>query len=308
MLLADWIEIELAASASDVSSISIDEFADDLREDVSDPGSADEPEPDDENGRDPSPGEDARERAEDAFMELRQRAQWLQSRYPISIRDGGEVADWDFSSHSSLLYRFLVLLRARQFYGQIMGGGAPEPGFLFEEIVTLATKSYVGGGSGVRFGDAGGQRGNGLSLVLSEAIEDLAQRMNERPSFSVSNEVGDYRADAVAWKPFGDGRPGQLVMCTQATISEEEWLNKQIPPRWHDRRLIQLIAPPLSGVAFVETMSSYSPDFWKAGPLKGVPFDRLRIISLVSDADLEPELAQGIREWTLWAAAKLPRG
>ena len=187
-----------------------------------------------------------------------------------------------------------------------MNGGIPDPGYLFEELVTRATEAYVCEGQAVRFGVANGQRGAGLPINLQDAMAALARRMHEAPADAVPGGAGDERADAIAWRPFGDGRAGQLVVIAQATIAEGEWRMKQIPSKWEDRRLIQFVANPLPAVAFVESMSLYSDDFFRGGNFRSVPFDRLRILSLLTDNDIESAILQGMTEWTEWAISRLP--
>lgn len=294
---ADWLEVQLAARG--VLSVSIDEFADYLRE-----------APTDDSDLEVVTGDEgkwnqARQRSEEAFEEIRARAVWLGDRYAIQFEDV-EAISWADTSPSSRLYRFLALLRARQMLGGMMNGGVPDPGYLFEELVTFATAGYVGEGQAVRFGVANGQRGAGLPINLREAIVDLARRMHEAPADSARRGAGDERADAIAWRPFGDKRAGQLVLVAQATIAEGEWQMKQISPKWEDRRLIQFVAYPLPAVAFVESMSLYSDDFFRGGTFCSVPFDRLRILSLLTDNDIEPAILQGMTDWTGWAIGKLP--
>lgn len=293
---ADWVEIQLAADA--VPRVSIDDFTDYLREDPADDSSQEE-----ESG-DEGKWSYARHLAEEAFGELRSRAEWLGSRYPIEFEDV-EAVTWKNASAAASIYAFLVLLRAKQMLGGSMNGGTPEPGYLFEELMTAAARAYAGP-QGVRFGDAGGGRGNGLPVNLSDAVADLAKRMSEKAADLIGPGTGDAKADAIAWRPFGDRRAGQLVMIAQATITEGEWQMKEINSKWENGRLIEFVAKPLPAVGFVETISVYSPDFFRGVDFRSVPFDRLRILSLLNDTSVDGTLLQGMREWTEWAIGRLP--
>ena len=294
---ADWLEVQLAAGG--VPCVSIDAFTDYLRE-----APADDSEDEVVTG-DEGKWSRARQLSEEAFKEIRTRAAWLGDRYPIEF-DDVEAIGWADACASSRLYRFLVLLRAKQMLGGMMNGGAPNPGYLFEELVTLATGEYLGKGQAVRFGVANGQRGAELPINLQDAIFELARRMHEAPAEAVPGGAGDKRADAIGWRPFGDKRPGQLVVVAQATITKGEWQMKEIPSKWENGRLIQFVAYPLPAVAFVESMSLYSDDFFRGGDFRSVPFDRLRILSLLTDNNIEPAILQGMTEWTEWAISKLP--
>jgi len=292
---ADWVEIQLASNG--VPSVSIDEFTDYLREEPADYSD------DEERSGDDGKWSAARRLAEEAFEEIRARAGWLGDRYPIQFEEL-EVISWS-GGVSSSLYQFLALLRAKQMLGGAMSGGTPDPGLLFEELVTHATKAYVGG-LAVRFGVADGHRGAGLPIDLPDAIDEMARRMHEMPTGLVTTGAGDMRADSIAWRPFGDRRAGQLTMVAQATITEGEWQMKQIPSKWEDGRLIQFVANPLPAVAFVESMSLYSMDIFRGGDFRSVPFDRLRIVSLLTDDAIKPGILQGMKDWTFWAIGKLP--
>ena len=295
---ADWIEVQMAADSA--PGLSIDEVTDYWRDAPSDLSS------DEELSADQGKWSKTREDAEDAFREIAWRATWLGERYPIRFEES-EVVTWNEKSSGDQLYRFLVLLRAKQMIGSDLDGGTVNPGYLFEEIVTLATDAYLAGGQAVRFGVAGGHRGGGLPSDLRDAVIELARRMEEEPAGSVGG-TGDYRADVVAWHPFGDKRPGQLIVLSSATIAEREWQTKEIPRRWTDGRgrLIRFVASPMSAVAFVETMSLYPPDFWKGATFDSVPFDRLRIVSVIADSNIDHSILLGTKEWTDWAISKLP--
>ena len=258
---------------------------------------------------------EAEEQAEGAFAELAQRATWLNSSYPLEIR--GEVALLKAEALSQESYSFLVLLRARQMYDDTLGDDGKESGLLFEELAGHAFGEYAGVGlrERVRFGVAGGQRGGGLPSDLAEALEELSRRMNEEVGGGSQPTVpeGDLGLDAVAWKPFGDKRPGQIVLLGQATISEGKWMRKEVPARWTDRkppenRPINFLGRPLTAVAFAETLS-LTPTEILAGlssSFSSIPFDRLRLLSVLSDDALPQALRQRMNGWVERAREGLP--
>lgn len=278
-------------------SVSIIEATDDIRDTP--------PDDSDESEQATVVWERAEQLADDAFRELRRRAGWLGTRYPLTI--DAEVASFNDSATSAGAYRFLILLRARQLYGGGMGDDGTAAGLLFEELVTHAIAAYLGTSHSARFGLAGGSRGDGLPGPLDEAIHELSRRMDESSPEVVSGS-GDYLNDATAWKPFGDHLPGQLVMLCQATISEGEWLHKEPAVRWSDGsgRLIHFVARPLSGVAFAETMSLTSPAALAGSKFHSVPFDRLRLLSLVGD-ELPEGLLGRMNDWVDSARERIPR-
>ena len=289
--VADWVELNLLVG--DVSTVSVHEVIDELAEIP--PDDADESESRFEregfehaSTQESTPGywQSAEDLADAAFVELSERMSWLGDRYPLVIN--GEIAEASSSNPINDIYAFLVLLRARQLYPHSLGDDGAESGFLFEELTKHAIGAYIGAGfeNQVRFGVAGGYRGDGLPRSLPEAVRDLSARMFEEIGTVPDAADGDFRADAFAWVPFGDQRSGQLALICQATISEKEWLRKEAPRRWTDRdppssRLIQFVARPVTAVAFPETLSLTSSDVILGAAFSSIPFDRLRLLSVL---------------------------
>ena len=300
--LADWVEFNLLLGQE--PSVSVTDVTDELAEIPPDDS-------DDSERRfaaDLPTGqgfwEAAEGRAEDAFRELAQRALWLGSHYPLTI--DGDTALLNSEAVARGAYGFLVLLRARQMYEDDLGDDGEDSGTLFEDLVKHALGAYVATDVAhrLRFGVAGGTRGDGLPDSLPEAVKELRRRLHEAPGEVPKSAQGDYKGDVVVWKPFGDQRPGQLVLVGQATISEGDWMREEIPNRWTDRRpperrLIDFLARPVTAVAFAETLSLTRPDALKglASTFSGIPFDRLRLLTVLSDDDLPSSLRASMGEW-----------
>ena len=298
--LADWIELNVLEQEEVTLSITsiIDQIADTPPDDSSDSEQRD------------AFWDSSEEKAEAAFLELSQRAGWLGGRYPLQI--DRDIVQLNRNALSRKIYQFLVLLRARQLYEGALGDNGGESGYLFEELVTHALGAYAGSKSYVRFGVAGGYRGGGLPDPVNEAVQALSQRMAEKLGQVSSTQPLDYGADAIAWKPTGDGLPGQLVLICQATISEEHWMDKEPANRWTDRqppdeRLIRFVARPLTAVAFPETLSLTKWDVIDGLTFRSIPFDRLRLLSVLGDDDLPNELRDRIDSWCLGMNQRLPR-
>ena len=163
----------------------------------------------------------------------------------------------------------------------------------------------------MRFGVAGGSRGDGLPPSLPDAVKDLSGRMFEELGDVPNSGVGDFRADAIAWTPFGDRRSGQLTLICQATISEKDWLRKEPPKRWTDRdppssRLIRFVARPVIAVAFPETLSLTPLDMILGATFSSIPFDRLRLLSVLHDRPLPIPLRERITQWVDTVVKRIP--
>ena len=301
---ADWVEINLVVGEEPVVSVT----------DLAAALTADPPDSADDSEIRERFSDDAEQDADDAFAELDERAKWLTESYPLAI-DGGIATVRDAASHLDL-WRFVALLRARQLYPGALGDDGVVSGELFEELTSHAVGTYIGAGleERIRFGVAGGRRGGGLPQQLRDAIPALSALMHERPGTSPTRNGGDYKADAIAWRPFGDKRGGQTVMIGQATISEGRWMQKEPARKWTDSqtgvvRAINFIARPLTAVAFVETLSTVPDDTLNGLPssFSSVPFDRLRLLSVLSEGDLPQQLQSDIASWVDKTIERLPR-
>lgn len=300
--LADWVELNLLTGQE--PTISVTDITDELADNPPDDASDSERRFKGEEQTRPGYWEAAEENAEAAFGELFQRAEWLGRHYPLEL--DGDVATLRSALAARDVYRFLVLLRARQLYQDALGDDGEDAGALFEELVKHALGAYAGTDPEhrVRFGVAGGHRGDGLPDSFSEAVEELRLRLHEAKGVVPDSARGDYKADAFAWKPFDDERPGQLVMIGQSTISEGAWMREEPAKKWTDKqppgnRLINFLARPVTVVAFVETLSLTRPDTIEGlgGTFSSIPFDRVRLLSVLSDEDLPNDLRDGINAW-----------
>ncbi len=299
--IADWIEVELLLPS--VDSVSAVTVIDALEED---------PPPDAGAVEDRSSLRDEHDAlVAAALAEIRRRSQILGDGYPISI--DGDVVVFVEGSHMHDVSQFLALLRARQLYPELIQDDANESSLLFEEIVKYAAAAYLNSDQALRFGLAGGYRGDDLPSTLDDAVTKVAALMSE-PVGNVPNRPSyDFGCDVIAWKPFADQYAGQLVVLVQATISEGDWLNPKRQPakRWTHRqppqdRLINFIAQPITAIAFVETLSqddlsrlAFRSDF------TSIPLDRLRLLALLDSATIPQPLVDDIRSWSSSIVEKL---
>ena len=312
--LADWIELNLLADEESV--MSVDSMIAELAACPPDDADDSEVRSPREDPHDPDgptlPGhwnalEDV---TAEALRELARRAGWLGSQYPLRITQ--DTAEYSEHTGTRNVYRFLVLLRARQLYGNALGDDGGVSGRLFEDLVKCALGSYICTcqENQVRFGPAGGARGDALPVAVADAVRALSVRTHEEMGVVPRGAKGDYRADAIAWKPFGDGMPGQLIVIGQATISEDDWVDKEPAKRWIERdagRLIEWFARPVTAVAFPETLSLTSATVLRGLTYSSIPFDRLRLLKVLRDQHLPEDLAEDIRQWGNGVIGGIPR-
>ena len=312
IVVADWIEFTLLAgnqqtmSTADASAMLTDLVPDDASE-------SERHLPDSISTTQGSwqPKDDL---IDSAFAELSWRHSKLQDRYPLQL--SYDIAEKQPNQDGACLDRYLSLLRARQVYQNALGDNGETAAFLFEELAkyTLAKYLDVSEPNAVRFGVAQGSRGDDLPSALDNARRMLADRMNELPGNLPASGAGDGKADAIAWKPFADQNPGQIVLLGQATITEDDWLEKEPVTRWYNReqldaQLIRFLARPVTCVLFAETLSLTDRSTLKglAGSFNSIPLDRLRIMHLLTDADLPESLLEAFEAWSDTMVARLPQ-
>ena len=304
--VADWIELNLLTNKEPLLSIAgvtqalagmplDDSTASEHRLEFSDSS-----DPLDASETEEGYWEAAEQTTEMAFAELRDRANSFSNRYPLLL--DGESAEPDRSFDSPQVATFLTLLRSRQLYKYAAGDDGEAAGLLFEELVTHTLRRYIDTSEecAVRFGVAGGVRGSGLPTKADAALFELSRRMNEPPgNRKMPSDQNDYKGDAIAWKPIGDGRAGKLVVVGQATISEGDWY-KEPSGRWTQQVLIGFLARPVTAVAFVETMSLNESAILRAKgqDYSSIPFDRLRLLFVIRDSDIPESLLERMTEWS----------
>ncbi|MBE2317814.1 hypothetical protein DVA67_017665 [Solirubrobacter sp. CPCC 204708] len=246
-------------------------------------------------------------RADDVLRELSFRAQVVGGAYPLSVDGGGIelLRLWD----DDPLYAFLALVGARLESG--LDIPFHEPAWLFEEIVACALARYVGG-TGYRFGWPQ-KDGEPIEDFVAKARR-LSKRLGELPGAmrNVSPAAKDYTLDVVAWRSFADDTPeqptpGQLVVLCQCGIGKD-WAAKSMQVgKW--REVIQFSVEPIAALAFPHTPSRVDSELHRwhdVASSPSIPFDRLRIASLLTVEDLPGALIARLRDWIERSLDKLP--
>jgi hypothetical protein len=232
------------------------------------------------------------------------RAQVIGSRYQLALGRSSirRLAPWE----ERPLYPFLCLLGARMLYR--LDWPVHRPARLFERLVAIAMREYVGG-EGERFGwPPLEDEDEGADFV--ERVRALSRRMDEELGLlrNIGPRAKDYGLDVVAWRGLHDGRtPGQLVILCQCAIGED-WNHKLLSVgSWLE--VINFNVAPISALAFPQ-VPSREPDqlyVWHDVTSKGaLPLDRLRVASLLDEADVDEDLLSAVREWMAEVIPTLP--
>jgi len=225
--------------------------------------------------------------AADAFAELRDRAASCGTGYPFSVDNGLIQAPDDFSPYWA--YTFCLLLSLR---GANRGEPGKKPAGMFEEVAEAAASSYVRGRS-LKFGFPR----RVLPTSFKEALDLVCAELREgqgargRPS---SRNAKDARLDIVAWRPFPDGRPAQLILFGQCAAGAN-WQSKltELQPRtfidlyWKE-------APAVDPVrAFFTPFRLKDHNWFETAKSAGIVFDRCRIAHFAFGASAP----QGVGTW-----------
>jgi hypothetical protein len=240
---------------------------------------------------------------EAVWLELSFRQQVVGATYPVAFEDGLLVITGSWGE--SVIYAFLAMLSARVTYSLSLPTGPPAR--RFEEVVSIALKTYTGGQS-VRFGWPHDR--NEFPSDFRTAARQLAHQLGERPGGmeAIGTNAKDYALDVVAWRGFDDGRRGQHVLLCQCATGKD-WNEKMLSGRAWEKVIDFAVAPTCSvAFPFVPPRDDEEIAAWLDVAIKGgVPFDRLRLASLTRDDYADAELLGNLRTWVGEAQQALPR-
>lgn len=164
----------------------------------------------------------------------------------------------------------------------------------FEQITVQALESLYGPGTkALRFG---WPSEIGRPQEFPDAVRWLADQMSVpvghgyRPPYRKDGGV-----DAIAWRPFPDGRSGFPVTLVQCTL-ERDYQHKasdvdvRVWASW-----LRLDVDPATALAVPEVVPS--GERWNQLAARTVVLDRIRLAALIGEADVQPRLA-GVHAWT----------
>ena len=152
----------------------------------------------------------------DVGVEFQKRITEIGGGYPFNF-DGTVLTASDAWVEDAAAYVFLLLLSAHGLSGRRNG---PR---LFEEVVTAALGKYIEGPS-LRFGFP---YRSPVPSHPDKAVDYLAEKINQprlrtRVVRATEKDMG---VDAVAWKPFSDGRHTELVLLANCSTGAN-WNSK----------------------------------------------------------------------------------
>ncbi len=254
-------------------------------------------------------GEDSDDENEQTLDEVMNEIEWRAeacgSGYPFNLTDQGTVLHYNTpldGNQRSLIYRYLLLSTRLNMKDHRVHAGI-DGTLILECLAAHVLKNYLGNikARAIVFGTSVGGR-------FEDRVENLCKNLCEGGGFqSLDNapvQASDDKLDTVAWIPFSDCQPGQLIIFGQCkTGTNWEELKTQLQPidfvkRWMRR---PLIVDPIRALCISEAADRAK---WPSTCVSaGVLFDRCRIVDNCDG--LEQKIEHEIRQWTTTAISEI---
>lgn len=192
------------------------------------------------------------------------------------------------------LPEYLACLLLSLYGGQ---GGVHLPAKLFERLTCAAVSCYLSG-KAIVFGWPVNSENRLLDTQdesrIKRKIRGISEVLGERFCEAPSAAFKDRGLDVVGWIPFLDRRSSQIVILMQSTI-EQNWKNKLPVPLDAWRQYIHWGCRPIKAFAIPCIVKEH--EWHEASIDKGLLFDRVRIVNLLSDGLQDVSLRQELSAW-----------
>ena len=221
-------------------------------------------------------------KVDDAVEELNRRGAIIGDGYPFDF-DGTVLTASDAWADEAIAYVFLLLLSADGLPGQETGRR------LFEEVTTAALAEYLTGKS-LRFGFP---HRAPVPSHPNDAVDYLAAQIGQPrvDGRRVRKYEKDMGLDAVAWKPFTDGRHTKVVLLANCSTGAN-WnskLGELSISKW--KRMINFGCDPI--LVFAVPWIPSHEDWEDIVDYGHIVLDRARVASLLSRWDS----GRQVRNW-----------
>lgn len=233
-------------------------------------------------------------RLEDVMVEIDRRSAACNGGYPFQLGPKGTVLEYKKNSKSrmkSTIYRYLLLstrlnMQSNRTHGEIDGTA------LLEELSAHVLKVYLGEHSNsLVFGSS-------VSGRFEDKVEGLCKSLNEGGRFrnidgNRNVDAVDDKLDTVAWVPFHDKSPAQLILFSQCKTGSN-WRREltQLQPETFGSRWMEkpFMVSPVRVLCLSESLDRGE---WNSISLSGgILFDRCRIVGFSSGCKIS-----GIKKW-----------
>lgn len=237
---------------------------------------------------------------DEVMNEIERRESACGSGYPFRLDLEGTVLRYDTGtiSHRSILYCYLLLstrlnMKDHRIHAGINGTD------LLEEVAAHSLRNYLGGTRARArvFGTA-------VAGSFQDKVSALCRELREGSGFQSLDDApvraNDDKLDVVAWVPFSDSLPGQLIAFGQCkTGSNWEGLMAQLQPDAFIKKWMAgpILVNPVRVLCLAEAANRAR---WKGtSTVAGIILDRCRLMDF-SD-DLPQDLLERVSLWTMTA-------
>ena len=241
----------------------------------------------------------------DAYVETERRLTVCRNGYPFTTDERGHVlrVTQGFGYVKHIIYKYLLLatrlnMRDNRIHSGIDGT------LIFEELAAEVARAYLGARAQcLVFGTADSQ------FNFQERVNKLCRQLREGGGFAnrstTSPRAQDGKLDIVAWKPFTDGFPGQLIafgQCKTGTNYKDTLAQLQ-PDAFCKKWLYdQPALMPVRTLFVAEALPrGERSDWYDTTADSGLLFDRCRIVDFCDD--ISDSTLGKVITWTTAAAA-----
>lgn len=238
--------------------------------------------------------------ADAAWSEVERRSSVCGARYPFAVGENHIACNADAETKA---YTYLLLLTQ---YGNSVRPTGLFGERIFEEAAVVAAQSYLTSttmtAKAFHFGHPR-PTGTGFRTALVRLLAEMGDGQINHDAALLSDQ-NDSHLDVVAWLPFGDSAPSQLIAFGQcATGSNWRTKTTELSPKSFQRKwfLQHFHVDPIQ-MFFVP--HSIKKDLWPSVSADaGIIFERCRLTNLL--VDVPAQLGQRWAEWTAAALTKL---
>lgn len=195
---------------------------------------------------------------------------------------GGTIEPIPFSLTRVDYHLYLLL--------SLFGGSDQLSTKLFERVTCGALSEYMNGNAIV----IGFPAGPGQPTTIEEKTKYIADRLNEEFSTSPSPRFKDRGLDVVCWKPFNDGRSGQIVLLVQCAAGYN-WADKQAVPIDAWIQYIHWAVKPIK--AFAVPGIIRDRDWHDRNTDFGLIVDRVRLLNFLHSGVQDVQLKSDVQVW-----------
>ena len=172
-------------------------------------------------------------------------------------------------------------------------GNTQLPGKLFERITREVVENYLDGEAvvfGWSFEKIEGDEETAIKQKVRQLAEDLFEKFYETPA----SRFKDRGLDIVGWAPHYDKRSSQVVLLLQCAAGHN-WVDKLPVPLDAWCQYIHWASNPITAFAVPCVISQR--DWHDVSKDKGILFDRIRIMNLLTGGIEDVELKEAVDDW-----------